>query len=241
MGLVDLHSHILPGLDDGSRSLAESMEMITGLASLGYEIVCATPHQKAGQFLPSLEDIRTAHQVILEEIGTSTVEVTIPLAAENMWDSVFYERFQEDRIPGYDGSRTFLVEFSPGALPVGLLEHLFRLRTLGRLPVVAHPERYEILWKDEQMLQDMAEQCAMVVDLGAVAGYHGRRQAKAARKMLEQGIAHAAASDSHSTADIRVAAEGIAWIRKKLGASAMRRLLDDNPRRILAGEYPDRS
>jgi tyrosine-protein phosphatase YwqE len=78
----------------------------------------------------------------------------------------------------------------------------------------------------------------MVVDLGAVAGYHGRREAKAARALLKQGIAHAAATDIHSPGDIRVAAEGMAWIRKKLGGAALVRLCDDNPRSILAGIHP---
>ena len=216
--------------------------MIAGLVSLGFEIICATPHQKAGQFLPSPDDIYKAHAVVVEEAREirheAPFELSFPLAAENMWDSVFFERFQSNRIPGYDGSEVFLVEFRPTALPIGLLDHLFQLRATGKLPVIAHPERYQPLWKDRDTLEQMASQCAMVVDLGAVAGYHGRKQAKAARKMLTEGIAHAAASDSHSPADIRVAAEGIAWIRKKLGDSAVSRLLDENPRRILAGEHP---
>lgn len=238
MGFIDLHSHILPGLDDGAGDIRASKDMIAGLAALGFETICATPHQKAGQFMPSGEAIRTAHQTIVTEAASMGLTLSIPLAAENMWDPVFFERMQSKRIPSYDDGDVFLFELPISALPVGLLDHLFQLRMTGTLPVMAHPERYQPLWKDRDTLHQLAEQCAMVVDLGAVAGYHGRKQAKAARKMLQQGIAHAAASDSHSPTDVRVAAEGIAWIRKKLGEAAVTRLLDENPRRILAGDHP---
>ena len=211
--------------------------MIRGLASLGFDTICATPHQKAGWFLPSPEDIRRAHAVARSV--AREVDASIPLAAENMWDEVFYERFREDRIPSYDDGPAFLFEVRVSELPVGVEDHVFRLRTRGKLPVMAHPERYQPLWKAPDVLERLGVQCALVVDLGAVAGYHGRQQAKAARRMLEQGLAHAVASDAHAPEDVRVAAEGMAWIRKKLGEAALRRLLDENPRRILAGEHPN--
>jgi protein-tyrosine phosphatase len=242
MGFVDLHSHVLPGLDDGAPDEAASLQMLQGLAALGFETVCATPHQKAGQFLPTREAIDSAHVATCRAAADAGVGLRLPLAAENMWDAVFYERLEAGAIPSYDGGPAFLVEFPLTQLPVSLREHLFRLRMQGKLPVIAHPERYEPLWPEhggEALLTALARECAMVVDLGAVAGYHGRRQAKAARAMLRQGIAHAAASDAHTPGDVRVAAEGIAWIRKRLGDEAVTRLLDRNPRRILAGEHPE--
>ena len=238
MDYVDLHSHILPGLDDGAPDMATSMAMIDGLAGLGFSTICATPHQKTGQYLPSLESIRDAHQELLEALKSRDRELRIPLAAENMWDSTLYERMQSGAIPGYEGSKVFLVEFVPHQLPVGLFERIFDLRCKGILPVVAHPERYSPLWKAPESLEKLAADCAMVVDLGALAGRHGRKQAKYARKMVLEGNAHAAASDAHCTGDLKDAAEGIAWIRKKAGDEAAERLLSINPAMILEGKHP---
>ncbi len=238
MGYIDLHSHVLPGLDDGAPDPDASLAMLRGLADLGFEAVCATPHQKLGQFMPSLAAIDAAHRDTRQRLEDHGVALRLPLAAENMWDATFYERSEADSIPSYDDSNAFLVELPVAALPVGLFDHLFRLRMRGKLPVLAHPERYQPLWNAPALLDALRAQCAMVVDLGAVAGYHGRREAKAARMMLKKGIAHAVASDAHSPADIGVAAEGIAWIRKKLGAAAIERLLSASPRAILAGEHP---
>lgn len=238
MGFVDLHSHILPGLDDGAIDSVTSMRMIQGLVALGFDTICATPHQKAGQFMPSAEEIQAAHRETVAATEHAGLAVRIELGAESMWDGVFFERVGQDAVPGYGKSSAFLVEFAVHELPTGVVEHLFRMRVQGKLPVIAHPERYQPLWKAPHLVDQLSTQCAMVVDLGAVAGYHGRRQGKAARAMLEEGIAHAVASDIHNLADVSVAAEGMAWIRKKLGENALRRLLDEAPRQILAGQHP---
>jgi protein-tyrosine phosphatase len=239
LGFVDLHSHVLPGLDDGSPDEATSMTMLRGLAALGFDTVCATPHQKAGQFLPSLEAIDSAFHRVTQLVATAGVSLRLGLGAENMWDATLYERMQSDAIPSYNGGPAFLVEFSPVQLPVALMTSLFELRRRGKLPVIAHPERYQPLWSAPDQVTALRANAALVVDLAAVAGYHGRRQGKAARGFLEKGLAHAVASDVHSAADLRGAAEGVAWIKKRLGERVLSRLLDENPRRILAGEHPD--
>ena len=235
VGFVDLHSHVLAGLDDGARDLASTRAMIAGLGALGFSEVYATPHQRAGKFMPS----RAAIDAAFAEARAAAPGPTLRLAAENMWDDVFFERSQTGAIPSYDDGDAFLVELRPHELPIGLVDHLFRLRMAGRTPVLAHPERYEPLWGDERLVDRLRQHCAFVVDLGAVAGYHGKKQQKAARRLIEDGLAAAVASDVHTLEDVRSAAEGIAWIEKRLGRAAVTRLLDDGPRAILAGELPD--
>ena len=234
MGLVDLHSHVLAAIDDGSPDLATSLAMIEALGAIGFSDVCATPHQKSGQYLPSAAQISDAFAQV-SAARTASMPV-LHLAAENMWDDVFFERSQRGAVPSYDGGPAFLVELRPPELPVGLFDHLFRLRTEGKLPVLAHPERYEPLWDDDDLADRLARACAFVVDLPAVAGYHGKKQCKQARRLLERGLVAAAASDAHTPGDVKQAAEGLAWIEKKLGARAVTALCDDGPRAILRGE-----
>ena len=234
---LDLHSHVLYGIDDGATDERASRDLLSGLASLGFTEVCATPHQKAGQYLPELSLIRERFATV-----TSWTDPELPrlhLAAENMWDDVFFERYQTNSIPAYDDGPAFLVEIRPSQLPSGFTDHLFKMRLAGKLPVLAHPERYHPLWEDTALVHRLRGMCAFVVDLGAVAGAHGRQEAKAARRFVETGIAHAAASDAHTKADIKLAAEGIAWIKKRCGADAVTRLLADAPRSIIAGHLPD--
>lgn len=240
VGFVDLHNHCLPGLDDGARDLATSRAMLGALAAMGFTEVYATPHQKAGQFMPTRAAIDGAYAALR---ATPSV-LSLGLAAENMWDDVFFERSQRSEIPGYtrDGQGTgdaFLVELRPSVMPVGAVEHLFRWRMAGRIPVLAHPERYEALWSDDGLVDRLRRQCAFAIDLAALAGYHGKPQQKAARKFVEKGWAAAVATDAHTVEDVRTAAEGLAWIEKRLGARAVDRLLDDGPRAVLLGELPE--
>src|SRR3990167_1388970 len=217
MGFVDLHSHVLYGLDDGAPDPATAVAMLDALAALGVTEQCVTPHQKAGQYLPDLARI----EVTLGELEAlrQLRHPTLRLGAENMWDDVFYRRVTDDALPSYRGTTAFLVEIPPPLMPPGMADQLFRLRMAGKLPVLAHPERYHALWDDDALARSLRTVCAFVVDLGAVAGFHGRRETKAARHLLESGLACAVATDAHQVGDLQQAAAGLAWIEKKLGAA----------------------
>jgi tyrosine-protein phosphatase YwqE len=103
---------------------------------------------------------------------------------------------------------------------------------------MAHPERYLSVQRDLKFAETMGKQAAMVVDLEAVAGGHNRAETKTARKLVEDGIAHAVASDMHSPDTMDSVSDGIEWIRKHVGGAGLTRLLEENPRRILGGELP---
>jgi protein-tyrosine phosphatase len=237
MGFVDLHSHVLYGLDDGAPDRQTALALLDGLAALGITEQCVTPHQKASQFLPDWALIeRTLAE--LEAVRAPT-HPTLRLGAENMWDDVFYRRVTEDTIPGYRGTTAFLVEIPPPIIPPNMIEQLFKFRMAGKLPVLAHPERYHALWDDDAFARELRKHCAFVVDLGAVGGFHGRREMKQARHLLEAGLATAVATDAHQLGDLQQSAEGLRWIDKKLGHATTVRLFDHAPRAILAGELAE--
>lgn len=237
VGFVDLHSHVLYGLDDGAPDADASQAMLDAMASLGISELCVTPHQKSGQYLPSWDRIEASLAAV--DGSRRSTHPTLRLGAENMWDDVFLGRIAAQDIPGYRGTPAFLFELPPPLMPPGLVDHLFKLRLAQRVPVLAHPERYHALWDDDERARALRRVSAFVVDLGAVAGFHGRRETKAARHLLEAGLACAVATDAHQVGDLQQAAQGLAWIEKKLGHAAAVRLFDHAPRAILAGELPD--
>jgi protein-tyrosine phosphatase len=237
VGFVDLHSHVLYGLDDGAPDEATATAMLDGLTSLGVTDQCVTPHQRAGLYLPSWERVEATFAAVerLRKPGHPTLR----LGAENMWDDVFIARLAINEIPRYRDTQAFLVEIPPPLMPPGMIEQLWRLRIRRMVPVLAHPERYQPLWDDDDLARALRGVCAFVVDLGAVGGFHGRRETRAARHLLETGMACAVATDAHQVGDLQQAAVGIAWIEKKLGHAAVVRLFDHAPRAILAGELPE--
>jgi protein-tyrosine phosphatase len=239
MGFVDLHSHVLPALDDGVGALEDSIALLRQLGAMGFEVVCATPHQKLGSFVPTRAAIDEAYARVTGELSARAVPVELYLGAESFWDELFLERARTDAQPTYTGGRAFLVEIHPQMTPPRLEETLFQIRCRGLLPVLAHPERYAAFWEQPERLERLRGSVALVVDLGALDGAHGPREHKAAQRLVKEGLAHAVATDVHSAVDARSAGAGMAWIKKKLGTETLFRLLSDHPRQILSGELPD--
>ena len=235
---VDLHSHLLPGLDDGAGSLATCLSMVRALAEMGFSDLCATPHQFAGRFQPSLDEVRVTFDQVCRESATVLPEVRLILGAENYWDDVLASRLRRREPPYYDGGKAFLFEIGPAVMPPRLEASLFDIRVTGRLPVLAHPERYLAVQRDPAVAETLGRQAALLVDLAALSGTGDRAEGKTARRLVEEGLAHAAASDMHDPADGPAIASGLAWIAKRLGADGVKQLLSDNPRRILVGQLP---
>jgi protein-tyrosine phosphatase len=236
---VDLHAHYLPALDDGATDGQMSLRMVKAIASLGFSDLYATPHQRAGMFMPSREAIDGAFAGCVTLARDAGVTAQLGLGAENFWDDVLHRRLQEGNVPSYGGGAAFLFEVNPQIMPAGLENELFALRVAGRLPVMAHPERYVAVQRDVTLAERLGRHAVMMIDLGALDGAHGRAEMKTARKLVLEGLAHAAASDIHRPEDQATVAAGMAWIRKQLGPDALEEMLAENPRRLLTGEMPD--
>ena len=217
MGFVDLHAHYLPALDDGARDKDASMQMVSAVAALGFDRLQATPHQRAGMFMPERASIDAAFAWLCATTAGTHPALQLGLGAENFWDEVLLGRLQQGQVPSYDGGPAFLFEVNPALMPPRLEQSLFDLRLSGRLPVMAHPERYVMIQRDPSRAEALGRTTALVVDLGALDGAHGRAEMKTARQLVEDGLVHAAATDIHSPDDQRAIAAGMAWIRKRMG------------------------
>jgi protein-tyrosine phosphatase len=236
---VDLHAHYLPALDDGSTGIEMSVEMVRAIASMGFSDLYATPHQRAGMFMPTRGAIDGAFKQVEERVAGVGLELRLGLAAENFWDGVFHSRLRDSAIPTYGQTQAFLFEVNPQLMPPSLENELFQIRTRGYLPVMAHPERYVAIQRDPSLAERLGRHAAMLVDLGALEGAHGKVEMKTARRLVSEGLAHAAASDMHRPEEQVAVAAGMAWIKKQRGPAVLDRMLDDNPRHFLAGELPD--
>ena len=141
-------------------------------------------------------------------------------------------------LPALDDGATNL-EMSLQMMPVAMENQLFEIRTSGYVPVMAHPERYVAVQRDPSLAERLGRHAAMLIDLGALDGAHGKAELKTARKLVLDGLVHGAASDIHRPEDQASVAAGMAWIKKQRGQAVLDQMLDENPRRLLAGELPD--
>lgn len=186
-GFTDWHSHILPGVDDGVRTVEEALEILRLYEELGVKAVWLTPH--------IMEDIpnTTAHlrERFAELQATYTGPITLHLAAENMLDNLFEERLEKnDLLPLGENGDHLLVETSYFTPPMGLSNILLRIKAKGYYPILAHPERYVYMErKDYQRLIEL--RVKFQLNLPSIAGMYGNRIKKKAMLLLkEKAITH---------------------------------------------------
>lgn len=197
-GFTDWHCHILPGVDDGVQTMAESLEILRLYEELGVKSVWLTPH--------IMEDIpnTTANlrECFAELQAAYTGTINLHLAAENMLDALFEERLtQNDLLPLGDNGDHLLVETSYFNPPMGLKNILLRIKAKGYYPVLAHPERYVYMNKAEyQELKGIGVKFQL--NLFSLAGMYGPDVKKKAEWLIKERLYDIAGSDTHSLATL---------------------------------------
>ena len=195
-GFTDWHSHILPGVDDGARTVEEALEILRLYEELGVKAVWLTPH--------IMEDMPNTPESLkrkFEELRTAySGRIELHLGAEHMLDNLFDERLDgNDLLPIGRRGNHLLVETSYFNPPLDLEGTLCRIRSRGYYPLLAHPERYVYMSrKDYRRLHEA--RVRFQLDLFTLAGMYGKRAMECAGWLLEQGFYDAAGTDIHRKA-----------------------------------------
>jgi protein-tyrosine phosphatase len=244
-GWVDLHCHWIASIDDGARVPAAGVEMLRGLRAVGFDTVVATPHMRPGMF----DNDRPALERAFEAMGEHLALPELPavhLASEHFLDDVVFKRLLAGQglpYPSLDlgaaRKRGVLVELAPNAFPPKLEQRMFDLARAGLRPVLAHPERYQPVWKDDAVLDPLLEAgVALLLDVCALVGKYGRAAQRAAEELLDEEAYEAACSDAHRPEDAAITGEAIEVLARRVGAEEADRLLGVAPRRILGITAP---
>jgi len=233
--MIDLHSHILSGLDDGSATPAESLELARSAVADGIRVLAATPHVR--------DDYPT--EPVAMEAGVAALRAALGEAAIPLellpGGEVALERLDrlgaEERARfGLGGNPSYLlVEFPYYGWPIDLGERLLRLQVEGVTPVLAHPERNADVQERPERLEAAVSAGALIqVTAGSLEGNVGRAARRAARRLLALELVHVIASDAHSPL---VRSAGLSRARAAVGDEGLAAyLLEEAPAQILAGE-----
>jgi protein-tyrosine phosphatase len=225
--MIDLHTHLLPGVDDGSPSVEVSVGVLQRFASEGVEVVVCTPHLDAS-FAASAPHDR--HAEILEVLRSSAPPAPLlALGWEIMLDVPGID-LTDPRL-GLGGSSSVLVEFPRTAVPPNSSRELHRLRASGIVPVLAHPERY---WGCTAQQVDEWRRAGAVIQMDAAGLLGGSRMSRLAVELLEQGLVDLVSSDTHG--DARSMLPARRWLEEVGGEEIARLLTRENPARLLRGE-----
>jgi len=188
---VDIHSHLLPQLDDGVKSMSEALEILRNFEHLGFEKVITTPHIMGNYYANTPEIIEGKLNDLKTEVSKSGLSIEIEAAAEYYMDDQFISMLDnKDQLLTF-GDNYLLVETSYMNEPMFLNEVLFKIKSLGLKPVIAHPERYLYLQeKPEKILELVDRGALMQINVNSIIGFYSIPTKKLARWMVDHETIH---------------------------------------------------
>lgn len=195
---VDIHNHVLPGIDDGAQDLEQSAFLLRGLADLGFQEIISTPHTAAGIYLNSPASIFQAYEAV-QSADMQEKTLLKGYASEYMLDDYFDRLIPSGLLclPNPAHEKFVLVEFPYMDLPYHWHDSIFALRKAGYRPILAHPERYAYL-KPSVMLDRMRSTGLMFqLNLLSLGGYYGKSVQQVAQCYLREGLYDFAGTDAH--------------------------------------------
>jgi protein-tyrosine phosphatase len=195
---TDIHSHILPGIDDGSPDVATSIKLVEGLVKLGITRAIATPHVISDLYRNNPQTINHALAQLRQEVAAQNLPITIDAAAEYMMDDYFLKLLRSgEKLLTLQGNYV-LTEQSYATPTSNLNEISFDLVTAGYQPIMAHPERYGFYHNNFEMFEHLKDLgFKLQVNLLSLTGYYGKPVAKAAKFILDNSLADFVGTDLH--------------------------------------------
>ena len=194
-GCIDIHSHVLPGIDDGAKNINESLELISQMKEMGFSKIIGTPHTYQGLYDNTNESIRDSFNLLKKKLKE---DIEIDYASEYMIDGSLLKRIEEKSLLTLKDNYV-LVEMNFISSPINLYEIIFQLQLNGYIPVLAHPERYSFLFNNfEEYFKLKRVGCKFQLNLLSVTEYYGKDVMKISSKLLKNNLIDIVGSDIHS-------------------------------------------
>ena len=238
--MIDLHAHILPGVDDGAETLEESIQMCWISHQDGVGTIVATPHILPGIYKNDRSSILSKLHELQSAVRLDS-EFRILAGADVHFSSDLVQRFENQEIVTInDNGRALMVEFDYQSIPYHAEEVLFQLITRGIVPIITHPERnLEIARAPKRYFEMIQMGCLGQVTAMSLTGDFGSEVRRAAEKLLSKRLIHVIASDAHSVNGRRpILSAGVKAAEKMVGKEEAIKMVTDYPEAIIKGRRP---
>lgn len=239
--MIDIHSHILPGVDDGARTLDEALDMLRLAVDGGVTVQVLTPHIHFGRFDNQKADLQQRFAVFQEQVDSANINIRLQLGSEVRISSEIMQLVAQDAIPTlgvYNGKKTFLLEFPRIEVPVGYENLVKWLINKNYLPIIVHPERNQTFVLQPQKLQVLTDMgCPLQITASSLTGLFGDEAQQNAELLLQEGRVSAIASDCHNLKGRKPNLhEGGLAAELLVGAEQVSHLVNGIPLQLTSGE-----
>ena len=196
--MIDVHLHILPGVDDGPANLSDALSLARSLVQEGVHMAVATPHYNDEYPQLPAREISERVQELQRELDRCAIPLRLLAGHEALIQPGLAEDISSGRLATLNGSRYLLLELWNSSWLPETEQVIFELRALGVVPVLAHPERYSVIQQDSNRLKALLEQGVLTqLTAGSLVGMQGNTVRKCAETLLKRGLIHCIASDAH--------------------------------------------
>lgn len=201
--LVDVHSHLIPAIDDGVQTLEESINIIKEMKNLGFEKLITTPHIMSHKYPNTNDTIKKGFEIVQEEVIKQNIDIELEFASEYYYDEHFLNLINKNDLLTFgDNYVLFELPYSPyksTTPPLGIEQTVFELQNRGYKPVLAHPERYMYYTERFDRLLKLKDHALLFqMNANSFGGFYGKTAQKNAQRIVKEGLVNFIGSDIHN-------------------------------------------
>ena len=233
--MIDIHTHILPNIDDGSASIDETFKMLHEAYEAGFTEICATSHYIEGQYEFNSLDRKCIIEALQKKLDQEETSIKLYNGAEAYISEEMPELVKEGIIPTIANSKYVLFELPLNSKVMYIDDVIERLIGMGNIPIIAHPERYRIVQENSSIAIDWIMQGAFLqANYASIVGRYGNDSKETLLKLLDANAIHFLGTDTHRKNSIYVKMDDIIKeFKKKIGDDRLKILSEANPRNVL--------
>ena len=237
-GFIDIHTHILPGVDDGAADIQEACQLVRMAREDGTKVLFLTPHYRGDYDNCSAEHLQKIFSQLQEAVAEEMPDMRLCLGAEIRFDGDVPEKLQQGEVLSLDGSRFVLLEFSRQALRSQILLGVKEISRYGYTPIIAHVERCDTFRRFPELVDEVRRLGANVqINADSVLGAHGFAVKRFSRKLLKGGKVQFVATDAHdSQKRPPVLNKCFVWVCKKYGRDYAAQIFYENASEMIMAE-----
>ncbi|MFM9817490.1 UNVERIFIED_CONTAM: hypothetical protein K0B97_06095 [Spiribacter pallidus] len=240
--MIDIHNHVLPGMDDGPADMGEALAIAKLAVADGVTHLMATPHIHPGLYDNTLEGIALALKSFRDAVAEAGIPLAVSAAAEMRFDLEVMTRVDTGTLPylgHWKSQSVFLLEFPHTEVPFGAERLVEWLVARDICPMIVHPERNRDILNEPQRLAPFLQQgCLLQVTASALTGQFGERTRGMAEQLVRDGAVTCLASDAHNTVNrLPCLSQGARAVEALAGRAAARALTHENPWQIVKGHF----
>ena len=233
--MIDMHSHIIPNVDDGSKSLKETLEMIKEAKDVGFTSIFLTSHYLTHYYEPSVEELIKRKEKIHKALKEKDIELELYTGMEVYVSDSIRELISQNKLLELNNSRYMLIELPINANINYFDSVVYYLQSVSIIPILAHPERYTYVQKNPSLIQEYIDNGVLIQsNYGSILGLYGKSTKKVIKGMLKNNQVHFLGSDSHKPNTIYpLIPKAIKKIKKIIGEEMTEQITILNPTKII--------